>query len=305
MILRRHSENPILLPISDSPWESENVFNPSVIHDRGLFHMHYRGQGEDWISRIGYAVSTDGVHFNRMREAVFSPTGAHDARGVEDPRVTKLDDSYYMTYTAYGPRGGGSFDYGGGVTPMVAQSWNLITWEPISHIVEGEDNKDHVLFPRKIGGRYAAFHRRRPDVWIAYSDDLRTWDEADMSAVYGPRPDSGWDTESVGSNGVPIETGEGWLCVYHGYDEEKVYRLGTILLDLDDPTRVIARGGDPILAPKEIYEVRGDVPNVVFSNANPVVGDTVYVYYGGADHVTCLSTCMLSDLLDYTLAGKQ
>jgi predicted GH43/DUF377 family glycosyl hydrolase len=208
-----------------------------------------------------------------------------------------------MTYTAYGSQMSGPFVHGGGVTPMIARSENLVDWKPIAHIVEGEDNKDHVLFPRKIGGRYVAFHRRRPHVWIAYSNDLVTWKEDDMQAIFGPRQENDWESESVGSNGVPIETDEGWLCIYHAYDGEKIYRLGVVLLDLDDPATVRARPAEFIMEPREVYEVRGDVPNVVFSNANPVVDGTVHVYYGGADHVTCLATCELSELLDYAMNG--
>lgn len=289
MMLERYSQNPILLPIGDSSWESINVFNPSVLYHNGLYHMHYRAQGHDYVSRIGYAVGADGVTFNRMREPVFEPSGEHDSRGVEDPRVTELEGTFYMTYTAYGRYGS--------ITPMIARSTNLVTWETIGPIVTGEDNKDHVLFPERIGGRYAAFHRRKPDVWIAYSDDLETWAESDMAVCYGPTTGDGWDSVSVGSNGVPIATEDGWLCIYHGYDESKTYRLGVILLDRGDPTQVLGRAAEPILEPAEIYEIRGDVPNVVFSNANPVVDGRVNVYYGGADHVTCLATCGLTELL--------
>jgi predicted GH43/DUF377 family glycosyl hydrolase len=304
--LSRHPANPILLPDPSSPWESANVFNPAVIYHNGLFHMHYRAQGIDWISRIGYAVSADGVHFNRLREPVLEPCDGTDARGVEDPRVTEIDGVFYMTYTAYGTvwQGQGKPTHaGGGILPMIAQSRNLITWERIGPIVVGEDNKDHVLFPRRINGRYVAFHRRWPHVWLAYSEDLRTWPEAWMAPIYRPREDNDWDSLSVGSNGLPIETPEGWLVINHGYGEEHVYRLGVILLDLDDPTKVIRRPKAPIFWPQELWELRGDVPNVVFSNANPVVDGTISVYYGGGDHVIGLATCSLAELLDYALHG--
>lgn len=132
-----------------------------------------------------------------------------------------------------------------------------------------------------------------------------------MAPIYGPRAaesrpeitDGGWDSKSIGSNGVPIETAAGWLCLNHGYDANHVYRFGVILLDLEDPTRVIRRPQAPIFWPEELWELRGDVPNVVFSCANVVVGDTVYVYYGGGDHVIGLATCGLAELLDYALKG--
>jgi len=182
---------------------------------------------------------------------------------------------------------------------MIARSQNLVAWERIGPIVRGEDNKDHVLFPRKIGSRFAALHRRRPHVWIAYSEDLLTWPEEWMRPIYGPRPDNWWDNLSVGSNGAPIETPHGWLCVNHAYDHDHVYRFGAILLDLEDPTRVITRPTEPIFWPEELWEIRGDVPMVVFSNANPVVDGVVYVYYGGGDHVIGLATCSMEELLAY------
>ncbi|MFX1263384.1 MAG: glycosidase [Promethearchaeota archaeon] len=307
MKLQRHPANPVLLPDPSSDWECYNVFNPGVLHHNGLFHMFYRAQGLDWISRIGYAVSSDGVHWNRLRRPLLEPHDGTDSRGVEDPRVVEIDGVSYMTYTAYGREFHGEGEpthAGGGVLPMIARSDNLVTWERIGSIVRGEDNKDHVLFPRKIGGRYAALHRRWPRVWLAFSDDLHTWHEKDMTPVFGPRED-GWDSKSVGANGVPIETEHGWLLLYHGYDEEHIYRFGVCLLDLQDPKRVIGRHRYPIFWPEELWELRGDVANVVFSCANPVVDGTVYVYYGGGDHVIGLATCRLDGLLDVTLHGQE
>lgn len=299
--LQRYATTPILTPDPSSSWENYNVFNPSVIYHNGLFHMHYRAQGMDWISRIGYAVSADGVHWNRLREPVLKPEFDYESRGVEDPRVSLIDGEFYMTYTAFGPYHEGNEVAGGNVLPMVARSTNLITWERLAPLVRGEDNKDHFLFPRKFNGRYVAFHRRRPFVWVAYSDNLLTWPAQEMKSVFGPRTDNWWDNTSVGSNGVPIETEQGWLCFYHAYDQHNIYRLGVLLTDRDDPTKVLRRPSEPILWPEELWETKGDVPNIVFSNANILVGDTVYVYYGGADHVIGLATCKLADLLEFVL----
>ncbi|MGH2523835.1 MAG: glycoside hydrolase family 130 protein, partial [Anaerolineales bacterium] len=280
MRLQRHPANPILLPDPTSHWETYNVFNPSVIYHNGLFHMHYRAQGLDWVSRIGYAVSADGIHWNRLRCPVLEPVDGGDTRGLEDPRVTEIEGRFYMCYTAYGREfyGEGTPAHaGGGITPMIARSDNLVTWERLGALVRGEDNKDHVLFSRRVGGRYLALHRRPPQVWLAESDDLLTWPADRMRPIFGPRPDNGWDSKRVGGNGVPIETEHGWLMLYHAYNEQHVYRLGACLLDLDDPARVITRPRDFLFEPQELWELRGDVPNVVFSCANPVVNGTVYV----------------------------
>jgi predicted GH43/DUF377 family glycosyl hydrolase len=301
--LDRYASVPIMIPDPNSEWENINVFNPSVIHHNGLFHMHYRAEGMDWISRIGYAVSADGVRFNRLRDPVLVPQDEMESRGVQDPRVTEIGGSFFMTYTAWARYREGTACAGGNIFPMIAQSRDLIFWERIGSIVSFEDNKDHVLFPGKHGGRFLALHRRRPFVWIAYSDDLKTWKEEDMSRVFGPREDNWWDNVSVGGNGVPIETEHGWLVFYHAYDKDRIYRISVLLLDREDPTKVIHRPKEPILWPEEVWEVRGDVPNVVFSNANVVVGDTVYVYYGGGDHVIGLATCRLDDILDFARRG--
>lgn len=309
MVLQRVSSRPILLPEPASDWESVNVFNPAVVHHNGLWQMWYRAQGLDWISRIGYAVSADGIHWNRLRRPVLEPVDATDSRGVEDPRVVWLDGRYVMTYTAYGRQFTGEGEpthNGGGILPLVAVSENGITWQRLGPIVRGEDNKDHVLFPRKLNGRYAALHRRWPHVWLAYSDDLQTWREEEMAMIYGPRHDDpdAWDSKSVGSNGAPIETEQGWLLLNHGYNKDHVYKFGVVLLDLADPTQVIGRPKTAVFWPEELWELRGDVPNVVFSCANPVVDGTVYVYYGGGDHVISLATCSLMALLDFAVRGE-
>ncbi|MBI5291855.1 MAG: glycosidase [Chloroflexi bacterium] len=299
MKLQRHPANPILLPDPASDWETYNVFNPAVSYHNGLFHMHYRAQGLDWISRIGYAVSEDGIRWNRLRRPVLEPANESEARGVEDPRVTELEGGFYMAYTAYASSPIGSFN----ITPMFARSRNLISWERIGPLVRGEDNKDHALFPRRIHGRYVSLHRRPPRVWLAESDDLVAWSEALMRPVFGPREDNRWDCKRVGGNGVPIETPHGWLVFYHAYDQQHVYRLGVCLLDLDDPGRVLHRPLEPIFEPEELWELRGDVPNVVFSCANIVVNGRVYVYYGAADHVIGLATCDFDELLEYARFG--
>ena len=173
--LKRHPANPLLYPDPTSDWECYNVFNPGVLYHNGLFHMYYRAQGLDWVSRIGYAVSEDGIDWNRLRQPVLEPIDGTDSRGVEDARLVELEGAFYMTYTAYGrefPGPGEPTHLGGGIMPMIARSENLITWERLGAIVRGEDNKDHVLFPRQVGGRYAALHRRWPHVWLAYSDEV-------------------------------------------------------------------------------------------------------------------------------------
>lgn len=292
MQLVRHPQGPLLYPNPLHRWEGMNVFNCAVTQHNGLFHMHYRAQGVDFISRIGYAVSVDGLHWNRMVDPVLSPhQGRDDYRGVEDPRVTPLDGLFYMTYTAYGVNS---------YFPMIARSENLITWEDVGPL-ERAQNKDHVLFPEKINGRYAILHRRSPNIWLAYSDDLRTW--TDHQIIMEPRADNDWDSKSIGSNGLPIRTEYGWVLFYHGYGPDHVYRSSVALLDLNNPARVIHRPRGYIIEPEETWELKGDVPNVIFSCSNNVVGDKLYFYYAGADRVVGLATAPWSDVVAFARRG--
>ena len=297
LMLQRHPQSPVLYPNPLHRWEAMNVFNAAVVQHAGLFHMHFRAQGVDFISSIGYAVSADGVNWNKLEHPVLFPQEDYETRGVEDPRVTWHEDDqcFYMAYTAYSPLG---------IMPCLARSHNLIQWERLGPVIRGENNKDHVVFPRKIGGRYVMFHRRPPNIWVAFSDDLLTW--TDDRVVMGPRPKlGGWDEKRVGAGGVPIETPHGWLILYHAYDNQHVYRLSAALLDLDDPSKVLSRPQGFLMEPTETWEIRGDVPNVCFSCANPVVDSEVWVYYGGADRVVGLATCNYDDLLAFVLAERE
>lgn len=292
LLLQRHPAGPLVYPDPNKRWQALNVFNCAVIQHDGLFHMLFRAQGVDFISRIGYAVSQDGLVWNKLEEPVFGPhNGREDYRGNEDPRVTPLDGRFYMTYTAYGANS---------YYPMIAQSDNLITWEDVGPL-ERAENKDHILFPEKINGRYAMLHRRAPNIWIAFSDDLKTW--TDHQIIMEPRPSNGWDSVKIGGNGVPIKTDHGWLLFYHGYGTPIVYRHSVALLDLDDPTRIIHRPRSIIMEPQETWEIRGDVPNVVFSCTNLVISDEVWVYYAGADRVIGLATAPLADVIEYARHG--
>ncbi len=295
--LVRHPQSPLLYPNPLHRWEALNVFNASVLHHNGLFHMHYRAQGVDFISSIGYAVSADGLVWNRLENPVFAPhNGREDYRGLEDPRVTEIDGRFYMCYTCYGEHG----NY-----PMIAVSDNLITWADVAPL-ETTENKDHVLFPEKIGGRYAILHRRRPHIWIAYSDDLIHW--TDHTIIMSPRAvgesTDDWDSKSIGANGVPIKTEAGWLLFYHGYSTAHIYRSSVALLDLHDPAKVLHRPKTHIIEPTETWEIRGDVPNVIFSCSNNVVGDELRFYYAGADRVVGLATAPFADVQAFARGGE-
>ncbi len=281
--LTRYPNNPILLPSSNA-WETDNVFNAAVVRHQGLVYMLYRAQGLDRISRIGCAISTDGYHFNRLQEPVLVPETEFETFGVEDPRITALDGVFYMLYTAYSPHG---------TRVALARSENLIVWERLGIVLPDENNKDAVLFPEKINGRYAMFHRRMPDIWLAYSDDLLHWDN--HQNIMQPRPGL-WDGERIGAGGPVFKTEAGWLNFYHGFADEHIYCLGVALHALEDPARVLKRQLEPVLCPLAPWEQWGDVPNVVFTCGGQETEDEYRVYYGGADHVMALATVSKADV---------
>lgn len=280
--LERISDQPILTPREDYEWEKSAVFNAAAVYHNGLFHLLYRTSDNPphekygtYISRIGYAVSIDGIHFYRWDKPIFEGEHVQEQRGVEDPRIVKIDDMFYMTYTGFGGRFEGDYRI------MMAYSKDLIKWERMGVVLD-EPNKDAALFPEKIGARYAMFHRRYPNIWIAFSDDLLHW--TDHTEVLKIRENS-WESSRVGIAGPPIKTEQGWVVIYHAADENNVYRLGIALLDLNDPTKVLYRQPEPILEPELPWEINGYIPNVVFSCGQAEVGDDIWLYYGGADTV--------------------
>ena len=248
--------------------------------------MLYRAQGSDYVSTLGYALSEDGFSWSRLDRPVLSPANEYETRGVEDPRITYLEDRFWMTYTAYSPLG---------VRVSLATSHNLISWERMGVILPDEDNKDAAILPEKVNGRYCLLHRREPDIWIAYSNDLKHW--TDHQVLMGLIP-GGWQHKRIGIAGTPTKTKAGWLMIYHAADNLNIYRLGVALLDRNDPTIVSSRLSEPILEPDEPWEMKGDVPNVVFSCGHLVKEGIVFVYYGGADRVMAVATCPLDKMIE-------
>ncbi|MGE5556582.1 MAG: glycosidase [Methanocella sp.] len=294
--MQRYVGNPILRPIEAHPWESREVFNPAAVYLDNKVHLLYRAIGNDDISRIGYATSKDGVHIDeRLPEPVFEPKAACEKDGVEDPRITEIDDRLVMTYTALREYSH-LMVFQIALTTIkkadfLAKRWN---WTPRKLPFPGIRNKDAVIFPQKFDGRYAMIHRIEPDICIAYSEDLEHW--CDLKSMMLPRA-RGWDNWKLGAGGTPIKIDNYWLLVYHGVSTERLYSLGIILLDEDHPERVLYRSRKAILAPKRDYERFGKVPNVVFSCGNVVIGDDLFVYYGAADSVVGVAKINLEDLL--------
>lgn len=290
MELRRYPGNPILKPVPNHPWESKMVFNAGVIYEGGLVHIVYRAMGRDNVSRLGYACSEDGFTIKeRLPRPIFTPRLSTETRGCEDPRLTRIGSTIFMTYTAYD----GKIPQIG-ITSIRLDDFLNRRWRWGRRIMAFPQvvNKDAVILPEKYNGMYVMYHRIHPHIWIAYSRNLRTW--INNNIIMMPRKNS-WDSLKVGAGAPPIKTKDGWLFIYHGVDENYVYRLGYAILDLRNPRRVIYRCKDPILEPEEEFEKVGAVPNVTFTCGAIVKDEKVYVYYGAADTVICVATAELSD----------
>jgi len=294
--MRRYPDNPILKPNPSNEWESRLVFNAAAVEVGKRVHLLYRALGNDGISRIGYASSSDGYVFDeRSPVPVFEPKNGAENYGCEDPRLTLFDNYIVMAYTALT-----EVDHDQlyqisltsiSVNDFLSKQWN---WNERLLPFRGVRNKDGVVFPKKIDGKYVMLHRLEPDMCVAYSDDLKRW--YDIRGFMRPRSKS-WDCWKIGAAGVPVELNEGWLVIYHGVSFEKVYSLGVVLLDRYNPESILYRSETPILTPVADYERFGKVPNVVFSCGNVLINDEVFVYYGGADSVVCLATFELNELL--------
>lgn len=301
-VLHRWEGNPILTA-EDIPFPCNTVFNGGPVKVGGEYLILLRVEGQQGYSVLALARSADGYHFKVEPEPVLAPSdeepfATYECHGVEDPRITPLDGAYYVTYTAAGDCG-----------PRIAlaRTEGFRSFERVA-IISEPGNKDCVLFPRKIGGDYVRLDRPYGhgvgNIWISYSKDLATWGRAKVLMRVRP---GYWDNDRIGASAVPIETPKGWLEIYHGVkmtSSGPIYRLGSVMLDLEDPSRVLGRADIPILSPREDYERIGDIPNVVFSSGAIVEPDGwVKVYYGAADTCICVATARLDQLVDRALSA--
>jgi predicted GH43/DUF377 family glycosyl hydrolase len=317
MRLRRSGFNPILSPIPNHAWESKAVFNPAAWFDGKIVHLIYRAQGQDNTSVFGYASSLSGLSVaERFPNPVYTPREDFEQKlvpggnsGCEDPRLTQIGDTLYMCYTAYDGKN----------PPRVAltsilmedfcrKQWNWSKAKLISP--PGQDDKDAALFPKKFNNKYGILHRLGQDICLDFSETLNFGDGHPLDVTQGrltahwldgahilnPR-DNSWDSLRIGISAPPIETKAGWLLLYHGISHHAKYRLGAALLDLKDPSKILARTGEPILEPELPYEKFGQVPQVVFPCGAVVINDTLFVYYGGADTVIGVAHAKLNDIL--------
>jgi beta-1,2-mannosidase len=289
----RLSVDPIVTPKGDT-FESAGTFNPSVVRKDGKFVMLYRAQDRRGTSSLGYATSDDGIHFTRRPEPVMvSETPYEKGGGVEDPRLQKLGDTYYLTYTGYNNVDGPAADKKDAQL-CLATSADLVHWQRRGVIIpsfKGKWNvkwtKSGAIVPEKINGKYWMYYLadakgKDTQMGVAYSDDLLRWTEALDHPVLASRPGS-FDSQVVEPGPAPIITPQGIFLIYNGADDKMVYSTGWVLFDKKDPTKVLARSDVPIFSPQNEWEKAGQVPNVVFVEGMVRDGNRWLFYYGGAD----------------------
>lgn len=232
------------------------------------------------LSHIRLARSKDGVNFQIDEKATIMPNDTDECWGIEDPRITKIEDTYYINYTAVSPNGAG--------TSLITTK-DFETFERQGMIFLPE-NKDVAIFPEKINGQYVAFNRPvprgigNPDMWISKSDNLYHWGEHKHFLGVS---DDGWDNGRIGGGTQPVMTSKGWLEIYHAADKNNEYCLGALLLDKEDPSKIIAKSKNPLVRAEEAYEKKGFFGNVVFACGCILEGENVIIYYGAADDKVC------------------
>jgi len=282
---RRAAEAPVLSP-QGTTWESAGTFNPAVVRHGSKFVMLYRAQDAAGTSRLGYAESADGIFFTRRAEPVLSPEADYEKDGgVEDPRLQRFGDTYYLTYTGYNKKD---------AQLCLATSQDLIHWERKGVILpayKGNWNrgwtKSGAMVPEKIGGKYWMYWLgttadKTDQMGISYSSDLLHWTEATETPVLPRRPGK-FDSRVVEPGPPPIFTKDGIVLIYNGADDKLIYRTGVAVFDRKDPRKLLSRTDEPIFTPEKEWEKVGQVPNVVFVEGMARQGNRWLFYYGGAD----------------------
>jgi len=333
--LERFRGNPILSPDPDHPWEDLAVFNPAAWYDEEkeevlLLYRSAESHAE-YKCYFGLAKSRDGFHFERVSdEPVLSPSiEGFDGATIQDPRIIKMGEWFYVTYACR------HYPFGQFWNPEVKKRYATPDYPPefprylrINATLTGLamtkdfktwiragwltnpllDDRDVILFPEKVNGKFAMMHRPLEWIgpeygtdhacaWISMADDLLGFRESRMLI----KNKYEWETAKLGINIPPIKTPHGWLTLYHALGHDKFYRIGALLLDLEEPWRVLHRTPDWLLQPEEYYEIEGYYRGVCFPCGAVVIDRTLFIYYGGADKYCAVATCRFDQLVEHLL----
>lgn len=299
---KRLKSKPILSP-TQNDWEDFCIFNPAAIKLDGKVHLIYRAMcNKDKISRLGHAVSEDGINFTRENIPMYQGLEGYNKYGVEDPRAVVINNEVFVVYTSISMDLEKLFE-----TPILQQDLldayfvinthigcfstkDFVTFKEHTEFMPEVIGKDVTLFPEKINDKYALLFRTgTKETYLTYAEEFGTWGEIYYVFTNGESP---WDSFRVGIGAPPIKTDYGWLLFYHGVDHSRVYSLGLMVLDLEDQTKVIYRSKEPILAPQTEWEKTGLVNNVIFTSGVVEMKDDYYIYYGAADK--CIGVASIS-----------
>ncbi len=307
--LDKYQNNPILTPNPHYSWQAKAVLNPTVLYHQGTYHLIYRAMSQDNTSVLGYATLSDGYNIDYFHpDPIYVPRADFEFKkisngnsGCEDPRITQIGDTLYLIYTAYNGVDPPAIAMSSiGLTDFLAHKWDQ--WTPPKLISKpGVDEKDGALLPEKVNGKYVFFHRPNSiGICIDLVDDLDFSNNAHLTADLCLSLNfNNWDNLKTGVAGTPIKTKKGWLVLYHAINKvDHYYRVGALLLDLNNIGKVIGKIENPILEPAHHYERVGQTGNVVFPCGHVVVNNRLYVYYGGGDSCICVATAMMDEVLN-------
>lgn len=312
-VFRYNDKTWLIVRVAERPVQQEGIISFPILTEKGMEIMEIPGsdpsldasdprvinyKGADYLTTLSHLrllCSDDGVHFYEPEGyPLLQGEGILEGFGIEDCRVSKIEDRYHLTFTSVS-------ENGVGVGMRTTTDWK--TFQRHGMILPPH-NKDCALFEEKINGLYYMLHRPSSVdlggnyIWLASSPDGLHW--GDHRCLVKTRKDK-WDSARVGAGAAPIKTDQGWLEIYHGADHQHRYCLGAVLLDLQDPSKVIARTDTPIMSPTADYELNGFFGKVVFTNGHWVHpdSDTITVYYGAADEFVCGAHFSLKEILTH------
>jgi beta-1,2-mannobiose phosphorylase / 1,2-beta-oligomannan phosphorylase len=325
----------IILKPTKHPFESKCVFNPGIYQEGDNVHILYRALDDNYMSSFGYAKLKGPTKvLERWKEPFMKAKYAYEKKGIEDPRITKIGETFYVVYVAHdGKNALAAYLYGkdlfklkhGGIispTMSYRKASKLFQFSKLkddyyffSSFYEkyaGKNvmiwEKDAMFFPEKIRGKYALLHRVLPDIQISRADTFRMYKDKDFwhnqihhigkHVVMEGR--QGWEARHIGAGAPPIKTKKGWLIIYHGVEprnEGRVYHAGAALLDLRDPKKTVGRLPYPLFSPEEKYEREGHVNDVVFPTGTAIFKDRLYIYYGTSDTYVAVASVNLNNLI--------
>ena len=293
--LKRYVKNPILEPLYW--WEGQGVFNPAITEYKGEILMLYRAQGNDGISRFGLTKSSNGKIFKRVSKFPILEGELDNPltrMGIEDPRITKIDDTYYITYicaSVYSSfekshyKDGRKIPWRIRVGLTTTRDWSTFRGHGV--ILPDLDTKNATLLPGKFEGQYQLMHRYKHHLYLSRSSKIDKFDQG-QAIMFSDSSD--WQELKIGLGSAPIDFGIGWLSTFHGVSRDLVYRAGFMLFDKTDPSKILYRSKEPVLSPVQGYERKGFVDNIVFPSGMIIVKDEIFVYYGAGDRVVGLAT---------------